>query len=74
MHIPIFLSRALGESESKMKLEIRANHTCALKECKPEVQHEFSAAGRVEHSGIYLIGYGKKKSFKIAHGREQRWV
>ena len=49
----VFLSRALSESESKMKLEVRANHTCALKECKPKVQHEFSAAGRVEHSGIY---------------------
>ena len=49
----LFLSRALSESESKMKLEVRANHTCALKECKPKVQHEFSAAGRVEHSGIY---------------------
>ena len=47
------LCRALSESESKMKLEVRANHTCALKECKPKVQHEFSAAGRVEHSGIY---------------------
>lgn len=52
VHIP-FLGRALSESESKMKLEVRANHTCALKECKPKVQHEFSAAGRVEHSGIY---------------------
>ena len=53
VHIPIFLSRALSESESKMKLEVSANHTCALKECKPEVQHEFSAAGRVEPLGIY---------------------
>ncbi len=61
MHIPIFLSRALGESESKMKLEIRANHTCALKECKPEVQHEFSAAGRVEPLGICHIGHEKRK-------------
>lgn len=38
-----------------MKLEVRANHTCALKECKPKVQHEFSAAGRVEQTGICYI-------------------
>ncbi|MCI6920605.1 MAG: hypothetical protein MR817_08930 [Lachnospiraceae bacterium] len=44
-----------------MKLEIRANHTCALKECKPEVQHEFSAAGRVEPLGICHIGHEKRK-------------
>ena len=40
-----FLCRALSEAETKTKAELSANHTCALKECKSETQHEFSAAG-----------------------------
>ena len=31
-----FLRRAFSESESKMKHEVGANRTCALKECKPK--------------------------------------
>lgn len=30
----VFLSRALSESKSKTQLEVSANHTCALTECK----------------------------------------
>ena len=35
-------SRALSESEPKAKLELSANQSGTLNECKPEVQHEFS--------------------------------
>ena len=62
----LFLSRALSESESKMKLEVRANHTCALKECKPKVQHEFSAAGRVEHSVQSRVGAEPKAKAELS--------
>lgn len=65
---PLFLSRALSESELKMKLEVRANHTCALKECKPKVQHEFSAASRVGSLGICHIGHGRRKVLKEPTG------
>ena len=34
----VFLSRALSEAEPKAKAELSANHTCALKECRLEVQ------------------------------------
>lgn len=30
----VFFSRALIESKSKTQLEVSANHTCALNECK----------------------------------------
>ncbi len=65
---PLFLSRALSESESEMKLAVRANHTCALKECKPKVQHEFSAAGRAEQTGICYIAHGRRKVLKEPTG------
>jgi hypothetical protein len=60
----VFLSRAL--SEAKAKAELSANHTCALKECKSKTQHEFSAAGRVEHSVQSRVGAEPKAKAELS--------
>jgi len=62
----VFLSRALSEAEPKAKAELSANHTCALKECKSKTQHEFSAAGRVEHSVQSRVGAEPKAKAELS--------
>ena len=42
-----FSCRALSESEPKAKLELSANQSGTLKECKPEAQHAFSERDKV---------------------------
>ena len=40
---------SLSESEPKAKLELSANHTCALNESELKAKHEFSAAGNTNY-------------------------
>ena len=41
------MCRALSESRLRAKLELSANQSGTLKECKPEAQHAFSERDKV---------------------------